>query len=427
MTESKKSARQKAPFYQRATCNLCGSTDIECVVELGTIPCISPNVGASAATSGLSAVEVPLDLYLCHNCGHIQVVHIVDPALQYLKYQYQTSISLGLRQHFEKLVERIAALIGPPDGKLVAEMGSNDGTVLGMFQKKGCRVIGVDPATEIAQKATERGIPTVNAFFTQSVAERIAAEHGKASAIIANNVLANIDDLSDVMGGISALLAPDGIFVFETGYGGDVITSTLLDTIYHEHISYFVVRSLPAFLAQYGLELIDAEIIASKGGSLRAIVQHRGGGRSKSANIDRIIAAELAAGLDGPSPFKAFSDRISGIRNQLAAYLDARAPSGPTIGYGASVGSVTLINYFHLTQRLDYVADDNPLIDALRGPDYEIPVSRSERIYTDVPAAVVVLAAWRYIDPIKTRHQRFLSAGGEFAVPLPDFAVHRNN
>jgi SAM-dependent methyltransferase len=417
--------KPKPPFYQRTTCNLCSSRDIECVLELGTIPCISPNVATTDATAALTGVEVPLDLYLCRACGHVQVVHIVDPTLQYTKYQYQTSISLGLRQHFESFVDHIVGRIGDPAGKLVAEMGSNDGTVLGLFQQRGCRVIGVDPATEIARKATERGIPTINAFFTKPVAEEIAADHGKASIIIANNVIANIDDLTDAMNGIQTLLAPDGVFLFETGYGGDVIRSTLLDTIYHEHISYFMVRSLPGFLAQYGLELVDAEIIASKGGSLRATIQHRGGAHRKSPNVDRIIAAELAAGFDGVKPFQAFAARISGIRDRLTTYLDARASLGPAIGYGASVGSVTMLNYFRLTHRLAYVADDNPLLDALKGPDYSIPVSRSERIYTDRPGTVVVLAAWRYIEPIKRRHERYLDAGGEFAVPLPDLAIHR--
>ena len=424
MTEVSKPNVPAQPYYQRTHCNLCASTDIERVVELEPVPCVSPNVGESDEARRAATIRVPLDIYLCHGCGHIQLVHIIDPALQYRHYQYETSISLGLRQHFETLVDYIVRLVDAPDGKLVAEIGSNDGTVLGLFRQRGCRVIGIDPAVEIARKATERGIPTLAAFFGKALADQIAAEHGKASVIVANNVIANIDDLTDVMAGVRGLLAPDGVFVFETGYGGDVIGATLLDTVYHEHISYFVVRSLPAFLVRHGLELIDAEIIASKGGSLRATVQHRGGPRTRSPNVDRLIAAELASGLDGAAPFKAFAGRVSTIRDRLGAYLDTRAALGPVIGYGASVGSVTLINYFRLAHRLAYIADDNPLLATLRGPDYEIPVSRSERIYTEKPGAVVVLAAWRYIAAIKRRHERFLAEGGEVAVPLPEFAVH---
>jgi len=416
--------RADQPFYQRNHCNLCHSKEIECVIGLEPVPCVSPNVGESAEAREAATIRVPLDVYLCHGCGHIQLAHIIDPALQYTHYQYRTSISLGLRQHFQTLVDYVHRLIGTADGRLVAEFGSNDGTVLEMFQALGFKVVGVDPALEIARKATERGIPTIGAFFDQGLAETIAQERGKAAAIIANNVIANIDDLTGVMSGVRALLAPDGVFVFETGYGGEVITKTLLDTIYHEHISYFVVRSLPSFLDRHGLELIDAEIIASKGGSLRATVQHRGGPRRRSANVDRIIAAEREAGLDGTAPFKAFAERVGDIRDRLTTYLDQRAKLGPTIGYGASVGSVTLLNYFRLAQRLEFIADDNPLLGALRGPNYEIPVLRSDEIYQRNPATAVVLA-WRYVEPIKQRHERFLAQGGEFVVPLPAFSVHR--
>jgi SAM-dependent methyltransferase len=424
MTKMTARASAAQPFYERTYCNLCGSTEIERVIGLEPVPCVSPNVGDSSEAKRAAAVSVPLDVYLCHGCGHIQLVHIVDPSLQYMHYQYRTAISLGLRQHFKTLVNYVHRLIGPAMGKLVAEFGSNDGTVLEIFKELGYGVVGIDPALEIARKATDGGIPTIGAFFDEKLAATIAKERGKASAIIANNVIANIDDLSGVMGGVRALLAPDGVFVFETGYGAEVITSTLLDTIYHEHISYFVVRSLPAFLGRHGLELIDAEIISSKGGSLRATVQHRGGRRARSANVDRIIAAEHSAGLGTKVPFAAFGGRVSAIRDQLTAYLDRRTALGPAIGYGASVGAVTLVNFFHLAHRLDFIADDNPLLETLRGPDYEIPVLPSDEIYKRNPASAVVLA-WRYAVPIKQRHALFLASGGEFAVPLPVFSIHR--
>jgi SAM-dependent methyltransferase len=317
----------------------------------------------------------------------------------------------------------VLGLVGRGEGRLVAEIGSNDGTVLGMFQQRDCRVIGVDPATEIAHQASERGIPTIGAFFTAKLAADIAGSEGKAVAILANNVIANIDDLTDLMSGIGALLAPDGVFVFETGYGAEVITKTLLDTIYHEHISYFVVRSLPAFLDRHGLELIDAEVIASKGGSLRVTAQQRGGPRRRSANVDRMIAAERAAGLDRAETFRDFAARVSGIRDRLTSYLAERRALGPLAGYGASVGSVTLINYFRLAETLAFIADDNPLTEELRGPGYRIPVVPSEHIHATNPAAIVVLA-WRYLEPIMARHGRYLAQGGEFAVPLPEFSVH---
>jgi SAM-dependent methyltransferase len=414
----------KKPFYQRSYCCLCRSTHIECVIPLAPVPCASPNVGIGSEAYALGAQQTlaPLDIYLCRDCGHVQLVHIVDPALQYTNYRYTTSVSLGLRRHFETLVADVTARLAPKTTGLVLEIGSNDGTVLSLFKERGFAVQGVDPAREIAARATAAGIPTIGDFFTSALSERLVAEQGKADAIIANNVIANIDDLSDLVAGIRGALAPDGIFVFETGYGADVITKTLLDTVYHEHISYFMVRSLKIFFAQNGLELIDAGRILSKGGSLRGVVQLRNGPRKPSPNVDAMIAAEIAEGLDQPPVYLDFAQRVNDIRQCVQQHVDDQSRSGPVAGYGASVGTVTLLNFFGMADRLRYIADDSPLTTELRGPGYAIPVVKSEHIYEELPSTVLVFA-WRYIDPIVERHQRYLKQGGSFIVPLPSFSI----
>lgn len=415
-----------APFYQRSYCCLCHSTRIDCVVPLAPVPCASPNVGidAAAQAAGVQNIWAPLDIYLCHDCGHVQLVHIVDPALQYTNYRYTTSISQGLKRHFETLADDVMARIAPRTSGFAVEIGSNDGTVLRLLQQRGLSVLGVDPAKDIAAEATKSGVTTIGDFFTAKLAERIVADHGKAAVIIANNVIANIDDLTDLVAGIRHLLAADGIFVFETGYGADVINRTLLDTVYHEHISYFMVRSLKPFFATHGLELIDAEAIVSKGGSLRAVVQLRNGPRAISPRVDQMIAQELAAGLDRVETYQRFAAKVGNIRHQVQDFVAKEAKRGPIAGYGASVGTVTLINYFDMAQRLAYIADDNPLTDVLRGPGYAVPVLMSDEIYRQPPATVLVFA-WRYIDLIVKRHERYLAGGGTFILPLPDFAIKR--
>ena len=414
----------KAPFYQRTHCCLCHSTRIECVVPLAPVPCASPNVGidVAAQAAGVQNIWAPLDIYLCHDCGHVQLVHIVDPALQYTNYRYTTSISQGLKGHFETLADDVMARLVPKTSGFAVEIGSNDGTVLRLLQRRGLSVLGVDPAKDIAAQATKSGVTTIGDFFTAKLSERIVAEHGKAEIIIANNVIANIDDLTDLVTGIRLLLAGDGFFVFETGYGADVINRTLLDTVYHEHISYFMVRSLKPFFAAHGLELIDAEAIISKGGSLRAVVQLRGGPRSVSSRVDQMIAQELAAGLDRVETFQRFAAKVANIRRKVQDFVGSQAKFGPIAGYGASVGTVTLINYFDMAQRLAYIADDNPLTDALRGPGYAVPVLYSDEIYRQKPATVLVFA-WRYADLIVKRHERYLNEGGSLILPLPDFSI----
>jgi SAM-dependent methyltransferase len=219
----------------RTVCRLCGSGRIVKSVPLARVPIVSPNVGTgdASAQERLTHIVAPLDNYLCQDCGLIQLLHVVDPELIYSGYLYRTSVSLGLAEHFRGLSDAVISRLRLERRDLVVEFGSNDGTLLSFFKEGGMRVQGVDPAGDIARDATQRGIPTLAEFFNVQVAKSISAE-GKARAIVANNAMANIDDLDEIFSGVKALLAPDGAFVFETQYALDVFEKVLLDVIYHE-------------------------------------------------------------------------------------------------------------------------------------------------------------------------------------------------
>ena len=202
----------------RKTCRLCGSPNIVRSIPLAEVPIVSPNVGTEADETGqkLTRIVAPLDNYLCQDCGLIQLVHVVDPSLIYRNYLYRTAISLGLAEHFRGLSKAVIERAELKPGDLVVEFGSNDGTLLGHFRDAGMRVQGVDPAEQIAAEATAMGIPTRADFFNPDVATDIRAKEGPARAVIANNAMANIDDLPTIFQGIKAVMASDGVFVFET-------------------------------------------------------------------------------------------------------------------------------------------------------------------------------------------------------------------
>lgn len=406
--------------YHRETCRLCNSPAVECVVPLRPIPVATPNIDIQAVAQGPEALRrhtVPLDLYLCRECGHFQLLDIVNPEVQYTHFRYTTSISLGLPEHFRHMARDVVARTAPPPGSLVLEIGSNDGTLLRAFQEVGLPVLGVDPAARTAELATASGVETLAAFFTTGLARDIRQTRGSAGIVVCNNTLANIDTAGDLIDGVREVLAPEGVFVFETSYGADVVRNTLIDTVYHEHLSYFLVRPLERFFRAHGLELYDVDHIWTKGGSIRGYVQHAGGPRPRGATLDRMIAAELAGGFDRPEQYAGFGARIETARRALSDSLD-RHGTALIGGYGASVGTVTLVHQFDLTQRLGVLFDDKPLSSGLVGPDYNIPIVHSDEIYTRHPEAVVILA-WRYADPIRSRHRRYLAEGGRFLMPLP--------
>ena len=267
--------------FTRDTCRLCGSSRLHNVIPLKPLPIASPNVGHSGTVHEMAAADV----WQCKDCGHLQLATVVDSEFQYRNFRYLSGISRGLHEHFARLISALSDRGEVGQGRFVVDIGSNDGSLLRLAQERGAKVLGVDPAVKIAQAATEAGIPTLPKFFSADLAATIARQHGRADVVISNNTIANIDELDSFFAGIEALLSDDGIVVMETQYTPDVMRRTLLDVIDHEHVSYFAVKPMQRYLASHGLELVTAERIEPKGGSIRLIAQRRGG----SVNLCRIL------------------------------------------------------------------------------------------------------------------------------------------
>jgi C-methyltransferase C-terminal domain/Methyltransferase domain/Putative zinc binding domain len=412
-------------IHVRRTCRLCDSPNLVRSLKLAEVPIVSPNVGTEKDPLGqrLTRIVAPLDNYICQDCGLNQLVHVVDPSLIYRDYLYRTSVSLGLPEHFRALADAVIERADLNNGELVCEFGSNDGTLLGAFKARGMAVQGIDPARQIAAEANSRGIPTLPEFFTRALAERIRADHGAARAILANNAIANIDDLTEILAGVRALLATNGVFVFETQYALDVFEKTLLDVIYHEHISTFSVRPVAEAFMRHGLTVFDAERIATKGGSIRFWCQLSGGPNPVAPGVAELISLEKRTGLYDLAYHQRFGDKVAHITAELHARIATVHARGGRVGaYGTSVGCAALIHQFRLEDKLDVLFDDTPFKDQLEGPGYSLPVMRSNRVYEVKPDLIIVLA-WRYADPIIHKHIEYSKAGGVFVIPLPDLVV----
>ncbi|MBY6266484.1 methyltransferase domain-containing protein (plasmid) [Azospirillum sp. 412522] len=401
----------------RETCRLCGSGRLDLAIPLKPLPIVSPNVGDAGGVD----LTAPADVYRCADCSFLQLNTMVDPEFQYRNFRYVTGISVGLREHFAALLDQLADAGELAPHHLVFDIGSNDGTVLALARAHGARILGIDPAEQTAHAASAAGIPTVADFFTAPVADRLSAEHGRAHLIICNNTLANIDGLDDVFAGIGAMLDPGGLVVIETQYAADMIAKTLLDVIYHEHISYFAVAPMLNFVTRHGLEVFDAERIAPKGGSIRFLLQVRGGPRPISPRVAELLAEENAAGgIGDPAVLTAFNARIAQLGHTVRERLaQSRAKTGRGLVYGSSVGCAALIHYFELAPLIDAVFDDTPLQDTMRSPVGPLPVLPGSRLIDEAATDIAVLA-WRYADLIAASQAAYRAKGGRFYRVLPD-------
>jgi hypothetical protein len=407
--------------YKRDDCRLCGSTNLEKVLGLTPTPPADSYIPEESL--GEQQEVIPLDLYRCESCGHVQMGHVIDAEEVYLNYIYETASTLGLDGHFRECADDVMASFGPEEGGLVIDIGSNDGCLLHCFKEHGMEVLGIDPMPGIAEKASANGVPTLPDFFSESYAKDLKQKYGAASIVTSNNLVADTDNLIEFVKGVRNLMDSKSIFFFETFYLYLQVKNHVWDFTYHEHYSYFTVKPLVGFFKKLGMELIDVKPNLTKGGSMRCTLQLEGGCREIEDSVRGHIELETEMGLHGSNSlevFRGYQERIDKGKLEYRTLVDALKSEGKKIvGYGASATSTTLIYHYGMQNDFAYLVDDFSAKHNLFSPGAHIPVYESDHIYQDRPDVIVVLA-WRYYEKIVQRHQGFLNDGGRIIVPLPE-------
>jgi len=406
-------------FYKRKSCRLCGHEKLEDVIELTPTP--PGNNFLSKTQLDKPESFYPLIVCFCLSCTHVQLSVVVNPEILYQDdYKYVSGTSPVFVEHFRQYAEDILAQYRISPEALVADIGSNDGTCLRFFKNAGFNVLGVDPATEIADKATAQGIPTVADFFTESLGKKLLTENGPAHLITSHNACAHIDDLIGLMRGVRHWLADDGLFVFEVGYLLDVYNNTWFDTMYHEHLDYHSVKPLVPFFESLDMELFSVKRVSPQGGSIRLHVQKTGGPHLVDSSVEELVRLEEEIGLDKAKTFRAFNSKINTVKQALSEILRSLKSQGKRIaGYGAPTKSTTLLTHFDIGgDILDFIVDDNPLKQGKFSPGFHIPIVASDELYKQKPDYLVILA-WNFAEPIMEKHQEYKNLGGQFILPMP--------
>jgi len=411
-------------IYRRISCRGCDGHDLDLMLNLKPTP-----IGDAYVTGDkidLIQPKYPIELYMCKTCGLAQLLDVIDPDVLYGDYIYQTSSSSGLLSHFETYADNVSRRCNLRAGSLVVDIGSNDGTLLRCFQQRGMTVVGVEPASHIATVVSAQGIPSINDYFSPTLAQKIVNEYDNANLITANNVFANIDDLMSWVTGVNILLADDGVFVFESYYLLDLIENTVFDFIYHEHLSSFSVRPMQALFQRVGLCLIAVERVATKGGSLRYYVQRSNGPLKSDGTVNEMLMLEEDFGLYRKETFLKFSEKINRLKEKLLAFLSEAKRNGKSVvGFGASITCTTLIYHFEIGEYLEYLVDDNIAKQGRFSPGHHLPVLPAAAIGERKPDYVIILA-WRFSSIIVEKYKDYLDGGGEFIVPLPEFKICEN-
>jgi len=406
-------------YVKISSCRICKNKNLKRVLNLGSTP---------PANSFLKKLDLrkkepffPLQLFFCNNCKLVQLGHVVSPELLFRKYLYVSSTSPLFIKHFEEYASSVFKRFCLNKNSLVVDIGSNDGILLRPFKKLGTKVLGVDPAEEIAEKATKEGLTTLPYFLNRKVASEISDKYGIADVICANNVFAHVNDLDELTKAVKIILKPDGVFIIEAPYLIDFLEKNLFDLVYHEHLSYLAIKPLNFFFKKHGMRIFDVIKTSSHGGSIRVFVKKNSGKNKILSSAKKFINEETLKGLGKEKTFLDFADKIEGNKKELLNLLKSIKNQGKTIvGYGAPAKGNTLLNYFGIdTKILDYIIDDSPLKQGLFTPGTHIPVYSSERLNKDPKPNYIFILAWNFAQPIIEKLASFSEQGGKFIVPVP--------
>lgn len=415
-TQAKPAPAPRPVHRRRETCRACGGRQLEPVLALGPQPLA--NAFLQDPADAVRERHFPLDVVICTGCGLVQLVDVIDPEVLFGHYLYVTGTSETIAAHNVAYASRVIELLGLTARHRVVEIASNDGSLLSCFKQRGVGTLGVEPARNIAQLARERGIDTVNAFFNSETARALRAEHGPAAAVIANNVLAHVDDPSDFLLGCRELLDEGGLAIIEVPYAGDMLERREFDTIYHEHLCYFALAPLSTLAAGVGMRIVRVERVPVHGGSIRV---YFGAGAGDASDVSAMIAAERASGLTTEAGWRAFGDAAKHIATTLHAVLaDLRDRGHSLAGYGAPAKGNTLLNFAGIGPELvPFLVDRNPLKVGRWTPGTHISVRPVETLAQLQPDYVLILA-WNFADEIMRQQSAHTARGGGWILPIPE-------
>jgi len=396
-------------------CRICKSSELEKYLDLGKTPLV--NKLPKSTSEHLE--RYPLEVLFCKECALSQLSVVVNPEVLYASnYPYYSSVSNTFREHCNKLaitLKDMLPMIKHPYGNehvTVTDIASNDGCLLEEFRKEGFVVSGFEPCKELADVARMKLIGVVNDFFTEESAKRyLSSRH----FVTATNVFAHVDDVQDFLRGIPHMLDKNGVLVIEVPYLVDMIQKNEFDTIYHEHLSYFLLKPLVRLFRDCGIPIFKVEKLDIHGGSIRIYASQTS--YEKHESVDKMLKEE--SGYHHISAYYDFRRQVRIVIDNLTELLESlNNQNKKVVGYGASAKGVNLMNYCNLTTHdLHAVIDETPAKQGCYIPSCNIPIVPFEEFGKP---DYILLLAWNFSKELmeKTKH-----LGAKYIIPIPKVEI----
>lgn len=405
-------------------CRFCNADLSLSFVDLGSSPLCQKHIPLARAQE--PEPFYPLHAFVCSECYLVQLGEFVVPEEIFGdgEYAYFSSFSETWLKHARAYTELMRDRFGIDRNSFVVEIASNDGYLLQNFVEAGVPVLGIEPASNCAAAARERGVESWVRFFGRETATALAQDRRKPDLLVGNNVLAHVPDIHDFVGGLKIALADQGVITLEFPHLVQLVRHNQFDTIYHEHFSYFSFTTVRSIFASHGLRLFDVEELPTHGGSLRIYACHEDARHETGAAVTELLAREEALGIKTEGYYCAFAEQVRETKRNLLEFLIGAKRQGKRIvGYGAPGKGNTLLNYCGIRQDfLDYTVDRSPHKQNTLLPGSRIPVYAPEKIFETKPDYVMILP-WNLREEIMKQMGGIREWGAQFVVPIPTVEV----
>ena len=379
-------------------CLACGSSDLVPMLDLNHQPL------ANSFVKDLQAYEPewPLKVNMCSHCHHLQLTHAVDPEIIYKDYLYVSGTSKTYLEYMDWYANFVLETLHVHNyGQLgpfnVLDIGCNDGSQLDAFRKTvAFKTYGVDPAENLLEVSSGKGHTVVCDFWNEDAQKKLGT---KFDVISSQNAFAHIPDPLSYLKLVKDSLKDRGLMFISTSQA-DMIVNDEFDTIYHEHISFFNIRSMAALARRAGLHLIDVIKTPIHGTSYIFVLA-----KSHSRfRVENLLAMEQAVGLYADETYAAWAANTLRLVDELKVFVELYRNKGYVIGgYGAAAKGNTLLNFSKI--KLDFIVDDNPLKQGTYSPGMHIPVVGIDHLnsYSSTDKILFVPLAWNFFREIRQK------------------------
>lgn len=398
-------------------CRAC-NTKIQKFFSLGKMPLVN---------ALLKKKDIPkekkfdLSLGFCPNCFLVQLIKTIHPKNLFRNYLYLSSVTKSIVDHSKKTSAYFIKRFKLNSDSLIVEIGSNDGVNLQFYKEKEIRVLGIDPAKNVAEIANKKGIKTLPEFFNLNLARKLDKKGIKVDLMYGANVFAHVSEIVNFVKGVKTVLKDNGTAVFEFPYVKGLLENKF-DTIYHEHVFYYSLVALKNLFDKTGLEIYDVEQIPMQGGSLRIFVS-RNKKFKVSINVKKLYNKEIKERYNKLEPFKEMAKDVNVLKKKILQFLNGlKKEKKRIVAYGAPAKGIILLNFFKISKYLDFIVDKSSTKQGLYVPGVHMFIYPPSKLREERPDYLLVLP-WNIADEIFLEYEWYRNEGGKFVIPIPKLQI----